>query len=143
MSFLDEAIRLDPSYAEAYVLKSRALYLIGAGEGVLGRDKFEQARAAAQAALALKPNLAEARAAMAYIHLVADWNFPAAEADLSAVQEKNTNRLSALARLRLIQGRPDEAVALRQQSVELEPLYAATSCGHRKNAGARRKTRGS
>ena len=126
LTFLDEAIRLDPNYAEAYSLKSRTLYLIGTFEGAPGRPKLEQARAAAQAAIALKPDLAEARAAMAYIHLIADWNFPAAEPDLSAVQEKNTHRLSGLAFLRMIQGRLDEAIALRREAIAVEPLHAVS-----------------
>ena len=122
--FLDEAIRLDPNYAEAYVLKARALYFIAVSEGVQGRENFEKARAAAKAALALRPDLAGAHAAMAYIYLFADWNLPAAEAELSGVKDKNAHVLNNLANLRAIQTRLDESLELRKEVVRLEPLHA-------------------
>ena len=122
--FLDEAIRLDPNYAEAYVLKARASYFIAISEGAQGRENFEKARAAAKAALALRPDLAGAHAAMAYIYLFADWNLPAAEAELSGVKERNANVLNNLANLRSVQGRLEESLELRKEAVRLEPLHA-------------------
>ena len=124
VSLLDQAIALDPNYAEAYVLKARALYFIAFGEGVRGRENFEKARTAVRTALALKPDLAGAHASLAYIYLFADWNFPAAEAELAIVREKNATILNNLATLRLIQGRWDESTALRQEVLRLEPLHA-------------------
>ena len=120
----DEAIRLDPKYAEAYALKARALNFLAIGEGARGRPKFEEARAAARTALALKPDLASAHAALAYIHMFCDWDFPAAEAELAAVRQKDASAVNNLASLRAIQGRWDEVIALRQEAVRLEPLYA-------------------
>ena len=121
---LDEAIRLDAKYAEAYALKARALNYLAVRGGALSRQQFEEARAAARAALALKPDLASARAAMAYIYIFADWNFAAAEAELNAVRQKDASALNNLGTLRAIQGRLDETIALRQEAVRLEPLHA-------------------
>ena len=121
---LDEAIRLDAKYAEAYALKARALNFLAVRGGALSRQQFEEARAAARAALALKPDLASARAAMAYIYIFADWNFAAAEAELNAVRQKDASAIHNLASLRAIQGRLDETIALRQEAVRLEPLHA-------------------
>jgi serine/threonine-protein kinase len=125
IKFLDEAVRLDPKYAEAYVLKARALYFIALPEGPLGRGNFEKARAAASAALALSPNLPAAHSAMAYINTFADWNFAAADAELAGVHEKDPTVVNAKAVLRLIQGRLEEAVALCEEAVKLDPLHAA------------------
>ena len=122
--FLDEAIRLDPNYAEAYVLKARALYVVALSEGVHGRENFEKARAAAKAALALKPDLAGAHAAMAYIYLFADWNLAAAETELAAVKDKHGNALNVLALLRGMQSRWGESIELRKEAILLEPLHA-------------------
>ena len=123
ISLLDQAIALDPNYAEAYVLKARALYAIAIREGVEGRENFEKARAAARAALALKPDLAGAHASLAYIYIFADWNFSAAEAELAIVPKKDATVLNNLANLRSIQSRLAEATALRQEVVRLEPLH--------------------
>lgn len=121
---LNEAIRLDAKYAEAYALKARALNFLAVRGGALSRQQFEEARAAARAALALKPDLASARAAMAYIYIFADWNFAAAEAELNAIRQKDASALNNLGTLRAIQGRLDETIALRQEAVRLEPLHA-------------------
>jgi superkiller protein 3 len=105
-------------------LKARALNFLAVRGGALSRQLFEEARAAARAALALKPDLASARAAMAYIYIFGDWNFAAAEAELNAVRQKDASALNNLGTLRAIQGRLDETIALRQEAVRLEPLYA-------------------
>jgi serine/threonine-protein kinase len=124
ISFLDEAIRLDPDYAQAYVLKARSLYFIEAVQGVQGRQRFEQARVAAKTALTLQPNLSTAHAAMAYIHMFTDWDLAAAEAELSAAGEKTAPVINNLANLRSLQGRMDEAISLRKQVILLDPVHA-------------------
>ena len=124
ISLLDQALALDPGYAEALVLKARALYAIAIQEGIQGRENFEKARAAVRAALALNPDLAGAHAALAYIYIFADWSLSAAEAELAIVRVKDPNVLNNLANLRTIQGRLDESTALRQEVIRLEPLHA-------------------
>ena len=123
ISLLDQAIALDPNYAEAYVLKARAWNRRAFRDAVAGREHFEKARTAVRTALALNPDLAGAHAALAYIYIFADWNFPAAEAELAIVREKDADVLNNLASLRLIQGRWDESTALRREVIRLEPLY--------------------
>src|SRR5205807_1776179 len=124
ISLLDQAIALDPNYAEAYVLKARALNFIAQSEGVRGRENFEKARSAVRTALALKPDLAVAHASLAYIYLFADWNVRGAEAELEVVRGKDATVLNNLATLRLVQGRSDECIALREEVLRLEPLHA-------------------
>src|SRR4051812_44495542 len=117
ITHLDEALQFDPNYAEAYVLKARALYFIALPDGPLGRDNFEKARAAARAALALNPNLPSARSAMAYINLFADWNFVAADAELARAPEKDPTVLNTKAVLRFVQSRFEEALRLREEAI--------------------------
>ncbi|MCA1659736.1 MAG: hypothetical protein LC642_04235, partial [Verrucomicrobiaceae bacterium] len=57
LSFFEDAIRLDPNYAEAYAAKARALSSAAFPLGVKGREGYEQARRAAMTAVALKPGL--------------------------------------------------------------------------------------
>jgi serine/threonine-protein kinase len=129
LPFLDEALRFDPNYAEAYVLKAQALSKIAYSRGVNGKEAFEEAKRASKAALSLKPNLPTARAAMAYINMFADWDLPAAQAQLAAVQEKNPAVLANLATLRGLEDRKQEAIELRRQAISLDPansvLYSA------------------
>lgn len=122
ISLLDQAIALDPNYAEAYVLKARGWNFLAFNDN--DREDFEKARTAVRAALALKPDVAAGHASLAYIYIWADWNFPAAEAELALAREKDATLLNNLASLRAIQGRWDECIALRREALRLDPLRA-------------------
>jgi tetratricopeptide (TPR) repeat protein len=80
---------------------------------------------AAEKALALNPNVALARAALAYVHMNLDWNLPAAEAVLrDAVQRapRDAGTKNLLAILSTYQNRREQALAYRQEAVALDPL---------------------
>ena len=124
LSFLKEATRLDPRYAEAYALKARAWELIGIIREAEGKEAFENARRAATTALSLKPNLATAHAALGYIYIFADWNLKAAEDELSLVHDKDSIVLRDLSIIRNIQWRAEEAVALNKEAISLDPVHA-------------------
>ena len=121
IGFFEEAIRLDPRYAEAYGLKALAWSQVGYLRGVKGRDAFEQARLAAKAALAITPNLARARGMLAYVYINADWNLPAAEAELERADDKAPNIPHVRAIVRACQGRTDEAIELEQRAIARDP----------------------
>ena len=124
ISLLDQAIALDPNYAEAYVRKAQALATLAFLDPDPGTH-FEKARTALRTALALKPDLSHAHANLAAIYMGADWNFPAAEAELAKAREKDAVVLNILAHLRLIQGRWDESTLLRREAIRLDPLHAS------------------
>jgi serine/threonine-protein kinase len=124
LSFLKEATRLDPRYAEAYALKARAWELIGIIREAEGKEAFENARRAATTALSLKPNLAMAHAALGYIYIFADWNLKAAEDEISLVHDKDSIVLRDLSIIRNIQWRAEEAVALNKEAISLDPVHA-------------------
>jgi TolB-like protein/Flp pilus assembly protein TadD len=121
IAFFEEAIRLDPGYAEAYGLKALAWSQIGYLRGVKGADAYGQARSAAKAALALRPGLARARGMLAYIYVNADWDLPAAEAELDRTNDKAPNISHVLAIVRSCQGRIDEAIELEKQAIARDP----------------------
>ena len=123
IAFLDEAVRLDPRYAEAYALKSLAWGQIGSLRGVKGKDAYLQARVAAKAALAIKPDLPRARSALASVHIAADWNLAAAEAVLEGSDERMASIANPLAAVRSFQGRADEAIRLQKQAVAYDPEH--------------------
>lgn len=121
----NEAVRLDPRYARAYGELAWAYCRLGFFTGAGGREAFARGRAAAEKALTLGSDVAAAYSALAYIHMNLDWNLAAAEevlarAGSSAARDpriKNT-----LAILRTYQNRPEEALVLRREAVELDPL---------------------
>jgi TolB-like protein/Tfp pilus assembly protein PilF len=123
IGFLDEAIQHDPKYAEAYALKSLVRSQIGYFYGAKGRDYFEQARAAAEAALVINPDLERAHSALAYVH-INDWDLGAAEERLRSTGMQAQTSLNMLALIRSCQGRFDEAVQLERRALELDPFFA-------------------
>jgi serine/threonine-protein kinase len=119
----DEAVQLDPSFAQAWCSLSEALGI----NGYLGgrKDDMRRARTTAEKALALDPNLAEAHIALANHQLWADWNWPAAAASIQNGLALNPNSASGhdvLGWYLLIKGQPEEAVREGRKARELEPL---------------------
>ena len=88
-----------------------------------------KAKTAALTALKLDESLAEAHAALGFIHLIYDWDGPAAERELQRAIQLNpslaTARLNYAAYLST-QGRHDEGVQEIRRAVELDPLSLRT-----------------
>ena len=125
IGFHKEAVRLDPNYAKAWGALAWSYCRLGFFSGAAGADAFVQGRAAAHKALALNPNVALARSALAYIHMNLDWDLPAAEAVLrDAVQRapRDAGLKNILAILSTYQNRREQALAYRQEAVALDPL---------------------
>lgn len=80
IEYFEEAIKLDPNYAQAY---ARMAYAYHRGEllvpGVSGTDNI---LGILNKAFELDPDLAEAYVARGQLHLAHEWNLPAAEKDL-------------------------------------------------------------
>jgi TolB-like protein/Tfp pilus assembly protein PilF len=125
----DEAIRLDPSYAKAYigragVLASLANYATPAeSQAMLAR-----ALAAAKHAVELAPDMGTAHSAYAD-ELAARFEFAAAATEFERALELSpgdTSVLEASARFLSAIGRAEEAIASARRAVTLDPLNAAT-----------------
>jgi tetratricopeptide (TPR) repeat protein len=125
IEFYKEAIRLDPGYARAHGSLAWAFCRLGFFSGAKSRDPFTQALAAAQQALALNPDIALARSALAYVHMNRDWNLAAADAVLREANQRAPNDSTiknTLANLRSYQLRREEALQLRREAVSHDPL---------------------
>jgi TolB-like protein/Flp pilus assembly protein TadD len=128
-----EAIRLDPLYAKAYVGQAGALASFAGNEasGAAIRERFEEARASAEKAAALAPNLGEAHAALAFVLYegFADYARAAVEYDRALVLSPGNARiLRTSANFFAVMGRTEAAVANAQRSVAMDPLNVF---GHR------------
>jgi TolB-like protein/predicted Zn-dependent protease len=129
IGYYEEAIRLDPRYALAYAMLSRTAVNVANNAGSITvkeqQEAIAKARAAAKSALALDPNLADAHLAQGAVLRDIEFNFAAAEAELRRALElapQNPGVTSSLANLMSTLGRLDEAVALGQRAIALDPL---------------------
>ena len=127
--FFEEALARDPAVALAHVGLADSYVLLGAQFYGAEADfppgvAMAKARTAAQEALTFDPGLAEAFTTLAYISLLHDWNWEAAEKNfLEAIERKPGNAVAHqwYSELLMVLGRHDEAVAQARQALELEP----------------------
>src|SRR6266566_8823777 len=93
IAFFEQAIRDDPSYAEAYAGLAGATAILGQvpNDGIPPREAKPRAREAAEHALRLNPRLAEAQAVLGNVSMSYDWDLPAAEKELRRAIELNAN----------------------------------------------------
>lgn len=79
--FFQESLDADPTYAPSYAGLADCYGQLGYASFVSPEDSFPRGKKAAQQALDLDPNLAEAHSALGFALMYYDWNFPAAEAE--------------------------------------------------------------
>lgn len=125
LDHLNQALDLDPTFAEAYAGVADAYAQIGYLNYLAPTDAFPKAKAAAAKALELDPTLAEAHATLGYSHMYYDWDFPAAESAF----RKAISLKPSLAGAHRYYGvylaamlRPDEARRETAKARELDPL---------------------
>jgi TolB-like protein len=120
---LEESIRLDPEFADAYALQSRIYTLLyyrseRAEDGSRARSAYERA-------LAIDPALVEARLARGFYELYVVKDLERALADLEPVASLRPSSPTAQQALALVlrrRGRMDEALPYLQRAWDLDPL---------------------
>ncbi len=126
--YFDAAIARDPANAIAHAGLAEA-YTELSGFYVDPREAMPKAKRAAESALRLDESLADAHAALGFVHLVYDWDGPATEKRLLRALDLNptlaTARLNYAAYL-TTQARHDEAVREIRRAVDLDPLSVRT-----------------
>jgi tetratricopeptide (TPR) repeat protein len=128
ISYYDEAIQLDPNYALAYAERAEAWVFLGDLTGQRPTT-YPKAHADAEKAVAIAPDLAEARAALGFVLCMAEWKFTEGLAELRRAKElspANPTANDLLARIIVYMGRIDEAERQARQAVELDPLSTVT-----------------
>jgi len=133
---LDEALKLyreavvrDPVFAQAWTQLSVTASL-AAGAGFLAAPAgFAEARAAAERAMAIEPELAEAHAALCLIRAFHDWDWTGAKAASEralALAPENTDILNAAVAVAIAVGDESRALALAHHSMEIDRLNTQT-----------------
>ena len=128
ISFFDRAIELDPNYALAYAERAEAWTMIGDLTGQRS-TAYPKARNDAERAVAIAPDLAEARAALGWVRFFGEWKFADGLRELKRAKELSPTNPTAndlLARVIVYLGRIDEAERQAQEAVELDPLSVST-----------------
>jgi TolB-like protein/class 3 adenylate cyclase/cytochrome c-type biogenesis protein CcmH/NrfG len=120
-----QAIALDPKFALAYASLADAYNTIGYWGYLPPKEAFPEARKAAQKALELDPDLAEAHGALAYTEFQYEWKFKEAEEELKKAIRLNPNSVSA--RLRYAEylfdfQQAQEGYEQLERARELDPL---------------------
>ncbi|MEE9142569.1 MAG: tetratricopeptide repeat protein [Gammaproteobacteria bacterium] len=122
VEFLEQAVERDPDFAAAYVNLAYAYSFLGTSYGSLAPEiAYAKARAAAQRALQLDPDLDGAHGVLGDILAWYDWDWPAAEAEFKTVLELNPDNVLSYSLFLSTQGRHDEAIALIERSIERQP----------------------
>ncbi|HEV8039097.1 MAG TPA: tetratricopeptide repeat protein [Bryobacteraceae bacterium] len=125
IAYFEQAIKMDPTFAPAYVgLAAASNWLGTVFIGAPPDDTRPKVISAARKALELDPDIAEAHALLANV-LQEQWHWADAESQYRRALELSPNDADAHAGLALwllCQGRKDEAVAWAQRGRELNPL---------------------
>lgn len=130
IGYYHQAIAIDPGYAYAYAGLAFAQVSLGSQlTGSAQGEAYEKARAAADKALALAPDLGMAHQAHAAVLSGADGDAMGALAELRRGLELNPHYAGAMANLAngfAIVGQLDAAVAMDRRAISADPLRIVT-----------------
>jgi DNA-binding winged helix-turn-helix (wHTH) protein/tetratricopeptide (TPR) repeat protein len=142
ISYFQQAIALDPSYALAYVGLADAYRSFPLNSDMPPDEFFPRAKAALQKAIEIDDTLAEAHAVLGFTIFWYDWDWSAAEDQFRRALELNPNDADAhlfYAHLLSNTGRHPEALAEAKRARELDLLNLRTNAleGHFLNHAGR------
>lgn len=87
IQLLEDAVKKDDSFAQAFTSMAAAQLLIGM-YFELPVEHVELARQYSQRAIALDPTISEAHGVLGIVHLVYDWNFESAQRELASADHR-------------------------------------------------------
>jgi tetratricopeptide (TPR) repeat protein len=135
VSYFEQALKLDPGYARAWVGLATA-HTSQVDHDSIPRDEgLGKARLEVEKALERDPNLAEAHAALGRMRRVYDWDWSGADAAYKRAFElepRDTAVVLGLASQAATSGRFGEALRLDRRAIEIDPLSVAAhhTLGH-------------
>jgi tetratricopeptide (TPR) repeat protein len=123
ISRFEEALRIDPNYAQAYAGLADS-YAVTAS-GLPSSDRGMKAKSAAERAIALDGSSAEAETSLAFILYKFEWNWTEAERHFRRALQLNPNYALAhhwFGEFLVLRGRSDEGLAELRRAESLDPL---------------------
>ena len=133
IQLFQEAIDKDPKYAPAYSGVADAYIMLGNWRFLSPSEAYPKAKAAAQQAIAIDAELADATASLAFVSFLYDWDWAGAEKEFQRAIALNRNYASAhhyYAVYLMCAGRRDEALEQIQIAERLDPLSLIISAVH-------------
>ena len=121
----DQAIAIEPTYAQAYAMSAAAYSQLGSSGQMLPDKAFEIVHRNADKALELDSTVAEGHVAKASAYLLYDWKWQDAYNSLQKALQLNPGSIEAYELLSfhyVITGRKDEAIGLVEKAAQLDPL---------------------
>ena len=125
VGYYQQSLALDPDYAMAWARLAAAQVWRAANVYVPLDEGFRIAREAAERALELDANLAEAHSVLGTIRTVFEWDWTGAETEIKralALEPGNAAAVQRAGGLAFTLGRQEEAVQLNRRAVELDAL---------------------
>lgn len=125
IDFFNQAIEIDPQYALAYAGLADVYNLLDIWAGLPTKETFPRAKAAAEKALSIDDQLAEAHTSLAYAIHTYEWDWPAAERAYRRAIALNPNYATAhqwYAEFLTAVGRFDEAEREGRRALALDPM---------------------
>lgn len=130
IGFYEQAIAKDPNYSLAYASMAESYVVLQLFTRSQDRDLFPKAKQAAERALSLDDNLAEAHTALALIKEQHEWDWAGAETEFRRAIAANPNYATAhqwYGEFLAFMGRTPEGIVEVEKAVELDPLSLSTN----------------
>lgn len=130
IQLFDQAIAIEPAYAQAYAMAALAYTQLGSRGQMLPDEAFKIVHRYADKALELDSSIAESHTAKASAYLLYDWNWEAAKDALLKAIDLNPAATEAYQQLGvyyLITGQHDKSVQLLEQAEVIDPLSPAVA----------------
>jgi adenylate cyclase len=121
----EQAIAIEPGYAQAYAMTAAAYSYLGSAGQMLPHTAFEIVHRNADKALQLDSSMAESHIAKASAYLFYEWNWQAAHDALQKAIQLNPGAVDAydmLGYYYVIVGQKDKALEILEQAEQLDPL---------------------
>jgi len=125
IEYFQRAIEIDAGYALAYAGLADCFVLLGWNSYLPPKEAFAKGKAAAQVALRLDPNLAEAHTSLAAVLWLYDWQWDNARGEFERSLELGPAYPTAshwYAEYAMTMGRHEEAMVRMKKSQDLDPL---------------------
>lgn len=129
LKYLQQAIDRDPGNPHAYAALAKGWVAVGHSPAAPD-DAWRRGRAAAERALTLAPDLADAHAVMADVKMYYEWDWDGAERSFRRANELNPNLAQNhyhYSWYLYLRDRMDEAIAEHERARELDPLTTANT----------------